>query len=156
MAAGLLAVPSLIGAALVLAALCRAHSPRLAWLGAGFMTAGMVGLGAAHGYELAAFGLASAGDQANAIVVLSAASLGLAGVVFLALFLGGAVLGTLTLAAAAWRSPWVPRIVPICLLAFAVLDFVVAQVIVSHLVNLLGFTLLAGAVVVGYGRNPAP
>ena len=39
------------------------------------------------------------------------------------MFLGGAVLGTLTLAAAVWRSPLVPRVVAAFILAFAALDF---------------------------------
>ena len=40
------------------------------------------------------------------------ADMGLPGPVLLILFMGGAVLGTLTLAAAQWRSPLVPRVVP--------------------------------------------
>ncbi len=48
------------------------------------------------------------------------------------MFLGGAVLGTVTLAAAAWRSPLVPRIVPVFMLAFAVLDFAAGLGVVSH------------------------
>jgi hypothetical protein len=70
----------------------------------------------------------------------------------LIMFLGGAVLGTLTLAAAMWRSPLVPRISVAFLLAFAVLDFALSQVVVSHLVNLAGFAIVAVAVVAGYSR----
>jgi hypothetical protein len=57
------------------------------------------------------------------------------------------VLGTLALAAAAWRSPLVPRVVVVFMLAFGVLDFALGQGVVSHLVNLAGFAILAIAVV---------
>lgn len=153
LASGLLAVPFLLGGTAVLVALTRTHSHRLAWLGGAFMTFGMVGLGAAHGYEFAAFGLMLAGNPAGATSILNAENLGLPGAVLLLMFLGGAVLGTLSLAAAAWRSPYVPRIMVLFLLAFAVLDFVVAQVVISHLVNLIGFTILAVAVLTGYVRS---
>jgi hypothetical protein len=147
MASGLLAVPFLLGGAAILVALTRAHSRRLAWLGGAFMTFGMVGLAAAHGYELAAYGLAQAGDLAAATSALNGDTLGLPGAVFLVIFLGGAVLGTLALAAAAWRSPLVPRVVVVFMLAFGVLDFALGQGVVSHLVNLAGFAILAIAVV---------
>ena len=44
------------------------------------MTFGMVGLGAAHGYELAAYGLTRSGDLAAATSALNGDSLGLPGV----------------------------------------------------------------------------
>ena len=116
------------------------------------MTAAMVGLAAGHGYELAAYGLTLAGNLTGATSVLNAESLGLPGVVFLLLFLGGAVLGTLTLAIVIWRSPYIPRIVVLFMLAFAVLDFAVGQGVLSHLVNLVGFIILAVAVLKGYSR----
>jgi hypothetical protein len=112
----------------------------------------MVGLGAAHGYEIAAFSLTQAGNTAGAASILNGESLGLPGAVLLLMFLGGAVLGTLTLSAAAWRSPRVPRIFVVFMLAFAVLDFAVGQAVVSHLVNLVGFIILAFAVLTGYDR----
>jgi hypothetical protein len=154
LASGLLAVPFLLGNAFILVALTRVHSRRLAWVGGAFMTFGMVGLGAAHGYELAAYGLTRSGDLAAAASALTGDSLGLPGAVFFIMFLGGAALGTLTLATAAWRSPLVPRLVAVFLLAFAVLDFALGQGIVSHLVNLLGFAILAVAVVARYSRQP--
>jgi hypothetical protein len=154
MASGLLAVPFLLGAIAVLVTLTKARSQRLAWIGGTFMTFGMVGLAAAHGYELAAYGLTLSGKLDAAIATLNGDMLGLPGVVLFAMFLGGAVLGTLALAAAAWRSPLVPRIVVVIMLAFAVLDFAVGQGVVSHLVNLVGFAILAVAVVARYSRKP--
>jgi hypothetical protein len=152
MAGGLLAVPFLLGGIAVIVALTRTHSRRLAWLGGTFMTFGMVGLAGAHGYEFAAFGLAQAGNLAAAESILNAESVGLPGAVLLLMFLGGAVLGTLTLAVAEWRSPYVPRIVVLFTLAFAVLDFAVGQGVISHLVNLVGFMILAAAILTGYSR----
>jgi len=153
MDSGLLAVPFLLGGSATLVALTRARSRRLSWLGGAFMAFGLVGLGAVHGYEVAAYGLAQVGNQATATAVLNADHLGLPGGVLLAIFLGGAVLGTLALAIAAWRSPLVPRIVVLFMLAFAVLDFAVGQGVVSHLVNFIGFTILAVAVIAGYSRR---
>jgi hypothetical protein len=154
LAAGTLAVPFLLCGAAVLVALTLADSRRLAWLGGACLTFGLVGLGAAHGYELAAYGLAQSGELAAATAALNGDNLGLPGAVFFLMFLGGAALGTLALAAAAWRSRLVPRIVPVLMLAFAVLDFAAGQAIISHLVNLAGFTVLAAAVAAGYSRQP--
>jgi hypothetical protein len=156
MASGLLAVPFLLGGVAVIVALTRTHSRRLAWLGGAFMAFGMVGLAAAHGYELAAFGLTQTGNLTGAETILNAESLGLPGAVLLLMFLGGAFLGTLTIAVAIWRSPYVPRIVVLFLLAFAVLDFAAGQGVISHLVNLVGFTILAVAILTGYSRSPQP
>lgn len=154
MAAGLLAVPFLIGAIAVLVLLIRDRSPRLALAAAAFMTFAMVGLGAVHGVELGAFGLAASGNRAAALSVLESNNVGLGGIVLLVMFLGGAALGTVTLAVAVWRSPLVPRVVTVFLLAFAVLDFIAGQGIVSHVVNLIGFAIAAAAVLTAYSREP--
>ncbi|HWQ11611.1 MAG TPA: hypothetical protein VNL77_02360 [Roseiflexaceae bacterium] len=154
MVSGMLAVPFLIGGFAVLVALTRARSPRLAWTAGTFLTFAMVGLAVVHGYELAAYGLTRSGDLAAATAALNGDHLGLPGVVFFVMFLGGAILGTLALAAAVWRSPLVPRIVAVCILAFAVLDFALGQGVVGHLVNLAGFAIAAVAVVAGYSRQP--
>jgi hypothetical protein len=153
MASGLLAVPFLLGGIAVIVALTRTHSLRLAWLGGTFMTFGMVGLAGAHGYEIAAFGLAQAGNLAGAESILNAESVGLPGAVLLLMFLGGAVLGTMTMAVAIWRSPYVPRSVVVFMLAFAILDFAVGQGVGSHVVNLVGFIILAVAIFTGYSRT---
>jgi hypothetical protein len=153
MASGLLAIPFLLAGIAVIVALTRIHSRRLAWTGGAFMVSAMTGLAVAHGYELAAFGLALTGKENEAISVLNAENLGLPGIVFLLMFLGGAVLGTLILAAAAWRSPYVPRLYILFLLAFAVLDFAVGQGMLSHVVNFVGSLILAFAVLTGYARS---
>jgi hypothetical protein len=148
----MLAVPFLLGGIAVLVTLTRTHSRRLAWFGGAFLTFAMVGLATGHGYEMAAFGRSLAGDTVGATSILNAENIGLPGLVFFLMFLGGAVLGTLTLAVAMWRSPYVPRIVVLFTLAFAVLDFIVGQGVISHLVNLVGFLILAVAVLRGYSR----
>jgi hypothetical protein len=70
----------------------------------------------------------------------------------LIMFLGGAALGVLTLAAAMWRSPLVPRIAVVFVLLFAVLDFAFGRPIEAHLANLAGFAVVAVAVVINYSR----
>jgi hypothetical protein len=153
MTSGLLAVPFLLGAVAVLVALTRKSSPRLAWVAGAFMTFAMLGLAAIHGYEFSAYNLAQSGDLAAATAVLDASQPSLTGMALLLMFLGGAVVGTLTLSAAIWRSPLVPRIAAVFTLAFAVLDFAVGTGVVSHLVNLAGFAIVAGAVIAGYTRR---
>jgi hypothetical protein len=154
MASGLLAVPFLLGGIAVLVALTRGRSPRLAWAAGTLMTFAMVGLAAVHGLEMAAYGLTLAGDLTTAKAILEGNQLGLPGAVLMVMFLGGAALGTLTLAAALWRSPLVPRIAVVFTLAFAVLDFALGQGVVAHLVNLVGFAIIAAAVLAGYSRQP--
>jgi hypothetical protein len=152
-AAGLLAVPFLLAGVAVLVALTRQSSRRLAWVAGGFMTFAMAGLAAIHGLELAAYGLARAGDTAAATAVLTGDHLGLPGAVLFAMFLGGAALGTLTLAAAMWRSPYIPRVAPVLVLAFAVLDFAAGWGVVSHVVMLAADVTVAIALVTGYFRG---
>src|SRR5919197_1142813 len=110
MAAGLLAVPLLLGGFAVQVALSRERSRRLAWTAAALLTLAMVGLAAVHGAEMTAYGLARSGNQAAAVAALNGSDVGLPGAVLFVMFLGGAALGTVVLAAAMWRSPLVPRI----------------------------------------------
>jgi hypothetical protein len=152
---GLLAVPFLIGGLAVLVTLSRRTSQRLAWVAAGLLTCAMVGLAAIHGLELAAYGLTRAGDRAAAVAVLDAEDLALPGAVLITMFLLGALFGTITLAVVTWRSPLVPRAVPVFILAFAVLDLVLGFGLVAHLVAVAGGLTLAWAVIVGYDRSPA-
>ena len=119
----------------------------------GFMTFAMAGLAAIHGLELGAYGLARAGDTAAATAVLTGEHLGLPGAVLFVMFLGGAALGTLTLAAAMWRSPYLPRVAAVLVVAFAVLDFAAGWGVVSHVVLLASDMVVAIALVTGYFRG---
>ncbi len=47
-----------------------------------------------------------------------------------------------------------PRIVAPPLLAFGILDFALGQPVVSHIISLVGWSIAAGAVVIGYTRRP--
>jgi hypothetical protein len=149
---GLLAVPFLLGSFAVMVTLARGRSPRLAWTAGGFLACAMTGLAAVHGAEMMAYGLLRGGNASAAVTALEANDLGVAGIVLFALFLGGAALGVLTMSAALWRSPLVPRIAPACLIAFLVLDLAGFPV-VSHVVGLAGGAVLAWAVVTGYSRR---
>jgi hypothetical protein len=154
MAAGMLAVPFLLYGTAVLVALTRETSKRFAWSGGALVACAMIGLGAAHGYELAAYGLVRSGNPVAAIDVLGADAVGLPGIVFMLMFLGAASLGIVAMSIAVWRSPLLPRIVAPCLIAFAILDFAVqGQGLLSHVVNLIGLSIAAVAVVLGYSRR---
>ncbi|MGH8971474.1 MAG: hypothetical protein ACRDV1_16160, partial [Actinomycetes bacterium] len=153
MAAGLLAVPFLIGGFAVLVVLCLDRSPRLARTAAVFLTFAMVGLAAVHGLELAAYGLTRSGDTAAAVSVLELEDPGLPGAVLFVTFLAGAAFGTLALVAAMWWSPLLPRVVPFLVLGFAVLDFALGFGLVAHLVNVAAAAVVAWAVVTGYSRD---
>jgi hypothetical protein len=155
-AVGFLAIPFLIGGFAATAVLSVRDSRRLAWAAATLLTFAMAGLAAIHGVEMAAYWLVLAGDEAAAVTVLRGADIGLPGIVLLVTFLGCAMLGLLILAAAVWRSRFIPRIVAVLLLAFFVLDFALAQPVVSHLVSLAAFAVVAWAVVTGYERRGAP
>ena len=152
-AVGLLAVPFLLGAVAVQVALVRAASRRLAWVAGSFMVCALVGLAAVHGAEMMAYGLVRAGNPAAAVAALEGSDLGAPGIVLFVLFLGGAALGVLTMSIALWRSPLVPRLAPVLILAFGVLDFAVGSPVISHIVALAGGAVLAWAVLVGYSRK---
>jgi hypothetical protein len=150
---GILAVPFLLGGFAVLVALSLRTSRRLSWAAATLLTFAMVGISAIHGLELAAYGLTRAGDHTAAVAVLDAEDVGLPGGVLFVMFLSGALFGVLTLVAATWRSPLVPRAVPVLILTFGVLDFGLGFGLVAHLVNVLAGLAVAWAVVVGYERS---
>jgi hypothetical protein len=154
MAVGLLAVPFLIGWVAVIVALARVRSPRLAWTAGRSMVCAMVGLAAVHGAEMMAYGLVRAGNPAAAVTVLEASNVGLPAIVLFVLFLGGAALGTVTMSIAMWRSPLVPRIAPVLILAFSVIDFALRWGVISHVMALLAGAVLAWAVLTDYSRQP--
>jgi hypothetical protein len=152
-AVGLLAVPFLLGWVAVIVALTRVRSPRLAWTAGCFMVCALVGLAAVHGAEMMAYGLVRGGDSAAAVTTLEASNVGLPGIVLFVLFLGGAAVGTVTMSIAMWRSPLVPRIAPVLILAFSVLDFAFGWGVISHVVALAAGAVLAWAVLTDYSRQ---
>jgi hypothetical protein len=155
MSVGLLAVPFLLAGFLVLVAVVRQHSRRLAIAAGGLLILAMVGLAGVHGFEMGAFSLATSGQPAAAVAMLDVAQPVAPLLVLMGLFLGGAVLGTLVLAVAMWRSPLLPRVAAVGVVAFAVVDFAVGSPLVSHLLAFANSFVLAWAVGSGYSRQPA-
>ncbi len=152
-AAGLLAVPFLIGGFAAMASLSLRDSRRLAWAALALLTVGMVGLAAIHGVLVAAYGFQVGGDDAAAIGVLEEGYRSLPGIVVVATFLLGSALGILVLVAALWRSRFVPRVVPVLVLGFFVLDLLLSLNVIGHLVSLAAFGVVAWAVVTRYERR---
>jgi DNA-binding NarL/FixJ family response regulator len=132
-----LAVPFLLIGFAVLLRITYCHSRRLSVIAGAFLACAMVGLAAVHGAEMTAFATATGGDRAAAVSMLDGDHVVAPMVVLLVLFLGGAVLGTITLAVAMWRSPLLPRVAAVGVIAFAVLDFALGSPVVSHVVALL-------------------
>jgi hypothetical protein len=68
------------------------------------------------------------------------------------MFLGGAVFGIVAISVAMWRSPVVPRIAALLMLAFGVLDFAIGSPVISHIVGLAAVTVVAAAILIKYSR----
>jgi hypothetical protein len=133
-----LAMPFLVGAAIVYLLLSRARAPRLAWAGGILLVTGMVGLSMVQGAEVTEFALAQDGrfditalaDAMDNISTPSAIALFL-------LFLPGAVFGILLTCAALWRSRAVPRGAVVLLLAFVVIDIALQKGLIAHAIALV-------------------
>lgn len=152
-AAGMLAVPFLIGQFFVMVTIARRHSRRIATAAAVFLTAAMTGLAAIQGVEMAALWAAQAGHSDVAVSILDVSNPGLPGGVLFVLFLGGALFGTVTINVALWRSPYVPRLVVVFGVAFVIMDLVLGWGIAGHVAALAAGLVLAWAIVTGYQRK---
>lgn len=129
MGVGALAVPPLAVGLVWAARLLRRRMPRTSTAAAGLLVAGMWGLFAVHLLALAQLPAALAADRAGAVAALSALeSSPILPVLVFVPFLAGCVLGIATLAAGLLRTGVVARWIPVCLLAFLVLDFGVGRV----------------------------
>lgn len=120
----LLAVPFLVGSALVYVLLSRHRSPRLAYAGGLLLAFGTVSLSAVEGYQVLTVALASDGRisltvLANVIEETSS----LAVIVMFLLFIPFAFFGLLISALALWRSKAVPRGAALLIPAFVIVDF---------------------------------
>jgi hypothetical protein len=151
--AGLLAIPFLIGGFAVIVALTRRTSRRLAMVAAVALTCAMTGLAAIHGLEQAARMAADAGHTEAAQGILEATNFGAPGVAVLVLFLVGALVGTITMYTAMWRSPLVPRMAVVFGAAFVVLDIGLGRGVIGHVAALASGLVLAWAMVTGYDRT---
>jgi hypothetical protein len=129
MGVGALAVPALATGLVWAARLLRPRMPRTATAAAGLLVAGMWGLFAVHVLALTQLAAALSADRAGAVAALTALeSSPLLPVLVFVPFLAGCVLGITTLAVGLLRTHVVARWVPLCLLAFLVLDFGVGRV----------------------------
>src|ERR1700754_2522289 len=90
-AAGLLAIPFLIGGFAVMVALTRRTSRRLAGVAAVALTTAMTGPAAVHGLEQAGRMAADAGHDDAALDILEASHFGAPGVAMMVMFLVGAL-----------------------------------------------------------------
>ena len=152
-AAGILALPFLVGGFLVMGRLCLRHSRRVTTAALSLLVVAMIGLGVIQGLEVASNWLAQAGHLEQATMVQETPDPGIAGITLMAMFMGGALIGMILLNVALWRSRFVPRIVVPFTVAFMVLDFVVGWVLAAHLSVFVADLILAWALVTGYRRN---
>jgi len=139
-----LAMPFLLGSAVVYVFLGRERSPRLAWVGGVLFGGGMVGLTFLQGWEVLAYslvidGTVDTGTLAAAIDGLSSPS----AIVVFVLFLGGALTGLLSTCVSLWRSRAVPRGAVVLLLAFIVVDGFLSRGVEGHLIGFLGAAWIA-------------
>jgi hypothetical protein len=143
----ILAVPFLAGSAVVYYLLSRRRSPRLAFVGAALLAAGMVGLGGVQGLETLEFALVEDGrfDRAALADLLDNISTPPA-VALLLLFIGGAFLGLILSSVALWRSRAVPRAAVLLILLFIVFDLPLAQSRIAHVLSFLAALWIAVAV----------
>jgi hypothetical protein len=150
---GMLAIPFLIGGFAVMVAISRPTSRRLATVAAVALTSAMTGLAAIHGVEQGARMAADGGHDEAAVSILDASHFGAPGVAVLVMFIVGALVGTITLYIAMWRSPLVPRLAVLFGVAFLVLDIGLGRGVLGHLAALASGVVLAFAILTGYVRG---
>jgi hypothetical protein len=143
----ILAMPFLIGTAVVYVLLARERSPRLAWAGGLLLALGMVGLSMIQGLETLEFAVAtdSGIDLATFAAVVDDLSTLPAAVLFV-MFIGGALFGLLLSTAALWRSGAVPRGAVLLLPLFIVVDLFLGRPVEGHVVSLVAALWFATAV----------
>ena len=95
------------------------------------------------------------GDPSTAASILDMEVLVPPMVALMIVFLGGAGVGLILLAAVVWRCSRFPRIAALGVIAFAVLDLTSPFAVVSHVLWLVTNGILAWAVVSGYARRKA-
>jgi hypothetical protein len=142
-----LAMPFLLGSALVFVLLARERSRRLAYVAGVFLGFGLVGLTIIQGFETMEFGLAQ--DERVNVTTLAAAVddvLIPPAVAMILLLLIGGSLGLLSMSVALWRSGAVPRAAAALIALFFVVDFLLQMGRTAHLIELIGFSWIALAV----------
>jgi hypothetical protein len=134
MAAVILFVPAFLG----LAGSCISRTPRLARFAGWTAVASMMGFFGVRGIQAVELATVREGlDRHTAAKVIDAAGSNPLGIAVLLLFLGGAVVGTLCLAAAVWRAGF-PRVPAVLLAGFQFADLGTH----SHLGTVLAHVIL--------------
>jgi hypothetical protein len=119
----LLAMPFLLGTALVYVLLSRQRSPRLAYAGGILLGFGFVGLSGVAGYETLAIALAQDGRfDSTALAEVLAEMSSPPAIAMLLIFIPFALFGLLASAAALWRSRAVPRGAALLIATFILVD----------------------------------
>jgi hypothetical protein len=106
----------------------------------------LVGLAMVHGLEYAEFAQVRAGADKEALDRALESTSTAPAIIVVAMFLGGAMLGTILLAVTLWRSAWVPRIATLLIVAELVLDLVLDLNLAGLTAGLLSSTCVAVAV----------
>ena len=142
-----LAMPFLVGSALVYVLLSRERSPRLAYAAGILLATGLVGLSIVQGYETTQFGLAQDGrfDLATLAVAIDDLTIPPAIAMIIMLLLGG-VLGLLGMAVALWRSAAVPRAAVLLVPVFVIVDFFLQKGLVGHVIQFVAACWIAWVV----------
>ena len=149
-----LAMPFLIGTALVYVLLARERSPRLSYAGGALLGFGLVGLTLVQGFETLQFGLAQDGrlDLATLADAIDDATIPPA-IAMIVLLLVGGFFGLLIMAVALWRSGAVPRGAVLLIPAFVLVDFLLQQGLAGHAIQFVAACWIAWAVL-RTGRTP--
>jgi hypothetical protein len=160
----LLAIPFLVGTALVYVMLARQRSPRLAYAGGALFGCGMVGLSAVAGYETLAAALANDGRFDLTALAEVADGSSPPAVAMLLIFVPFAFFGLLASAAALWRSRAVPRGAALLIATFILVDFFLSEGLglvpssAAHAIGLvaacwIAWSLLTARVVDAHSRD---
>jgi hypothetical protein len=150
----ILAMPFLVGTAIVYVLLARERSPRLAWTGGILLGCGLLGLTAVQGFETLEYSLALDGrldlaTLADAVDDVSSAP----AVAMLVLFIPPAFFGLVLSSIALWRSRAVPRGAVLLIPAFILVDFFLQMGRAGHTISFVGACWIASAILLA-GRPP--
>lgn len=153
MAAGVIAVPFLIGSTLILVRMTRQRMPRLSITAGCLMVMALVSLAALQGSEQAAYWMLLADDREAAVALLGISDPGIPGIALIVMMMSGAVFGTIAFVVVMWRSPEVPRVATVAKLSWLITDFLIGIWLVPQGISLFAAVVLAWALVTGYRRH---
>ncbi len=153
MAAGVVAVPFLIGGVLILVRMTKQRMPRLSVTAGCLLVMALVALAALQGSEQAAYWMLLADDRAAAVALLEISDPGIPGITLIVMMMLGAVFGTIAFVVAMWRAPEVPRVATVAKLGWLVTDFAIGIWLVPQVLSLVTAAALAWALLTSYRRQ---